>query len=93
MSFSEEWVRTEPMETNAAVTKRHAACAWVGMAEDREHVEVCGRPAREVIFDTSGRPHYACDEHLAQMEARFSSGVRRQRPIAGPARPYPESIP
>ncbi len=93
MSFTDEWERSEPLDTDAAVTVRHAACSWVGIAGDGERVTICGRPARGVLFDAEGNPHYACDEHLAQMEARFGLGVRQRRPASPPARPYPESIP
>ncbi|GEM_PF-4114111 len=73
--------------------RKHPGCEWVGMADDKETVAICGRPAEAVIADHHGALHYACRDHVSEIKAQTGTGAMELRPIHAMARPYPESIP
>jgi hypothetical protein len=75
-----------------AQARRHPACEWVGIAEDTERVVICGRRAVACIREGDGHPHWACEEHLAELEGKFATSQIRLLPHRPPARPYPEAM-
>lgn len=95
---TDEWDGLEDGDPDQPVKGRsadhhHPSCEWVGLADDGEHVAICGKPAIGSLRDARGVRHWSCSSHISSIEAKLEVGGVRLRPHSPPARPYPEAIP
>jgi hypothetical protein len=53
----------------------HPFCSWIGLAEDGETSEPCGRPATHFLLSADGHRSYTCSDHLAHAKAQAEVGA------------------
>jgi hypothetical protein len=70
------------------MTQESPQCAWTGVEQDGERVVACDKLATASVADHSGHLHYACDEHIAFVEARAGSGTKQALRPHHPARDW-----